>query len=386
MRVNPALDQVGSHPMAAVLQRVGNLRAEGTDVIDFSIGDPMEPTWAAIPDAVRAHVPEVSQYPTTKGMAETRRSIAGYVRRRFGVDVDPDTQVMPTSGSKEAIFSTALAFVDRGREDVVGFPDPGYPVYERGAVLAGADAVAVAADDAFLTSTESIPEGLWDRLVMLWICTPSNPTGAVIPGADLARLVESCRRHDVLICSDECYVDLYEPDGPRPASVLQAGGGDSSGLLSYFSLSKRSGMTGYRSGAVVGDAAAIERIHRLRTSTGTASPDFVQWGAVTAWNDDRHAAERRVLFAEKRRLLRAGLVAMGRRVVASEAGLYLWVEVGDDQGVTEALAAVGVAVAPGRMFGRRGHGYLRLALVPDLETCRRALDVMAPVLESAGPL
>lgn len=378
MRVNPALDQAGSHPIAAIQQRVRDLRARGEEVIDFSIGDPVEPTWESIPAAVRAAVPVVSQYPTTTGLPELRRAISGYVDRRFGVTLDPDSQVIPTSGAKEAIFSSHLAFVDRARRDAVGYPDPGYPVYARGAALAGAEAVAVEADGAFLTTVESVPDRLWDRLAMLWICTPSNPTGAVLPTGALADLVDRCRAHDVLLCSDECYLDLYEHE-PAP-SVLDVAGEGSAGVLSFLSLSKRSGMTGYRSGAVVGDPQAISRLFRLRTSTGTASPEFVQQGAITAWADDRHVARRREVFAAKRKLMRDGLEGMGIGVAASEAGLYLWVEVDDDLAVTSALADVGVAVAPGRIFGNRGEGYLRLALVPDLETCRRALDRIRPVL------
>jgi aspartate/methionine/tyrosine aminotransferase len=207
---------------------------------------------------------------------------------------------------------------------------------------------------------------------------PFHPTGAVLSAQDLAGLVEVCRAHDVLLCSDECYLDLYE-DEPAP-SVLQVAGEGATGVLSFLSLSKRSGMTGYRSGAVVGDPEAIERIYRLRTSTGTASPEFVQQGAITAWSDDEHAADRRRVFSAKRRLLREGLEAMGVKTAASEAGLYLWVKVGDDVAATAALAEAGVVVAPGRIFGSRGEGYLRLALVPDLATCREALARMRPVL------
>ncbi|MFP3915709.1 MAG: pyridoxal phosphate-dependent aminotransferase, partial [Actinomycetota bacterium] len=340
----------------------------------------IEPTWPVIPEAVRAAVPSVSQYPTTRGLASLREAVAGYVKRRFGVEVDPDTQVIPTSGAKEAIFSAHLAFVSRDRGDAVGYPDPGYPVYARGAALAGADPVPVEADRSFMTTAESVPRHLWARLTMLWICTPSNPTGAVLSTGILQGLVDRCREHEVLLCSDECYLDLYgEDDHPAP-SVLQLAGRGTKGVLSFLSLSKRSGMTGYRSGAVVGDPAAIERIFSLRTSTGTASPEFVQQGAVAAWSDDAHVEERRRVFSAKRALLREGLEKMGLSVVASRAGLYLWVEVRDDLEATDALAEVGVVVSPGSIFGSRGSGHLRLALVPDLETCRQALERMRRVL------
>lgn len=378
MRVNPALDRAGAHPITALHEQVRELRAGGEEVLDFSLGDPIEPTWEQIPAAVAASIPAVSQYPTTRGLPELRRAIAGYVHRRFDVDVDPDTQVIPTSGAKEAIFSSHLAFVDRERDDVVGFPDPGYPVYARGAALAGAEPRPVTAGDDFVVGAGQVAPVDWERMAMLWICTPSNPTGAITSRSQLEELVSACRSHGVLLCSDECYVDLYEDD--PPPSALQSAGRGSEGVLSFLSLSKRSGMTGYRSGAIVGDPAAIERIFRLRTSTGTASPEFVQQGAITAWNDDEHVAARRRVFNEKRRVLRSGLFAGGIEVVASAAGLYLWVKVHDDLAAASDLAGEGMVVSPGRIFGERGVGFLRLALVPDVDTCRRAAGIMVRVL------
>lgn len=380
MRTNPALDRVGAHPIAAIQQKVRDLRAAGQPVVDFSIGDPLEPTWPVVPETVRQAVPAISQYPTTAGTPQLRAAIAGYARRRLGIELDPATQIMPTSGSKEAIFSTALAFVDRGRGDAVGYPDPGYPVYERGAVMAGARPVPIAADERFVVGVGSVPEAVWSDLAILWICTPSNPTGAVTSRADLATLVAQCRDNDVLLCSDECYLDLYAPGAEPPPSVLSVSPDDQSSLLSYLSLSKRSGMTGYRSGAIVGDAVAIARLHKLRTSTGTASPEFIQAGAVAAWGDDEHVEVRRGIFEEKRRILRAVFDQAGLDVAASEAGLYLWIKVGDDALVAEKLAGAGVAVSPGRIFGSRGRGFIRLALVPSVEDCRRAGESILAVL------
>lgn len=349
--------------------------------MDFSIGDPREPTWEPIRAAVATAVPHVSQYPTTAGLPELRRAIAGYVRRRLGVDVDPSTQVLPTSGSKEAIFSAALAFVDRGRGDVVGYPDPGYPVYRSGAVLAGAEAIAVPADARFVVGTESIADGLWPEMAMLWLCTPSNPTGVVTPSRDLEGIVDTGRASETLICSDECYLDLYQPGDPPPPSVLEVAGPGSEGVLAFLSLSKRSGMTGYRSGAVVGDAAAIARLHRMRTSTGTASPEFVQSGAITAWSDDDHVSERRAVFAHKRSVLRAAFEDAGIEVRGSTAGIYLWVDVGqDDVAVARRLLEGGVVVSPGSIFGTRGAGHLRLALVPALAECEDAASRLGALL------
>ncbi len=206
-------------------------------------------------------MPEVSQYPTTRGLSALREAVAGYVLRRFGAEVDPDTQVLPTTGSKEAIFSTPLAFIDRGAGDVVVWPTPGYPIYERGALLAGAVGHAVRLQDDFVFRAGMVPDEVWSRAAIVWTCSPSNPTGSVMSRSDIAGVLDKTREHGALLCADECYADLYE-DEP-PAGVLEMAGADLGGVLSYLSLSKRSGMTGYRSAAVVGDARAISALVAL---------------------------------------------------------------------------------------------------------------------------
>ena len=350
--------------------------------MDFSIGDPIEPTPPFIADALRDGVPEVSQYPTAHGKEELREAIAAYVERRHGVRVDPSTQVIPTSGSKEAIFSTPLAFVDREAGDVVVFPSPGYPVYERGAMFAGADLHRVVLGGDFVLRAGDIPDDVWPNAALVWTCTPHNPTGSVTPLDDLADLVGTARTHGALLLSDECYADTYEeevyPDGP--SSVMQVAGDDLGGVLVYLSLSKRSGMTGYRSGAIVGDAEAIRALRALRSTTGTASADFVQDAAIAAWSDDGHAADRRAVFTSKRRILERAFAEVGMEVVGSRAGLYLWVHVGDDLAVTDRLLDAGIVVSPGRFFGEGGEGFIRLALVPALDDCEAAGAALIDVL------
>lgn len=358
------------------------MRAAGERVIDFSIGDPREPTPEFIPQALREAVPVVSQYPTTAGIPELRAAIAGYVGRRFGVEVDPDHQIIPTSGSKEAVFNSPLAFIDRSAGDVVVFGTPGYPIYERGALFSGAAIYPVRLEGDFIMRPERVPDEVWDRTRLVWTCTPHNPTGAVSTVADLAAMLERARSVGALLMSDECYADVYEPDvfPDGPASALQVAGPDAAGLVVFLSLSKRSGMTGYRSGAIVGDPAAISVLRQLRTATGTASPEFVQAAAAVAWSDDAHAAARREIFAAKRAVLRAAFDQAGMPTVASEAGLYLWVEVGDDLVITDRLLERGVVVSPGRYFGSGGEGFIRLALVPTLDECEESVEVLLECL------
>ncbi|HEY7564306.1 MAG TPA: aminotransferase class I/II-fold pyridoxal phosphate-dependent enzyme [Acidimicrobiia bacterium] len=380
MRVNPVIAALGEYPIGRLQEQARTMRAAGQQVLDFSIGDPLEPTPAFIRETVREAIPEVSQYPTTIGLPALRQAIAAYLRRRFGVVVDPETQILPTSGSKEAIFSTALAFVDRNRGDAVGWPTPGYPIYERGALLAGARPHPVRLGDDFILRAGQITADEWKAIALLWICTPHNPAGSVTSLEELKNLYARARDSDTLICSDECYADVYEDD--PPASILSVSGSKFEGCLSYLSLSKRSGMTGYRSGAIVGDAAAIKTLRSLRTSTGTASPEFVQTGATAAWSDDQHAADRREIFRRKREVLRKAFESVGHQVVASTAGIYLWVNVGDDVAIAGRLLEDGILVTPGRAFGPGGEGHVRLALVPTLDECDEAAEALVRCLAS----
>lgn len=373
------LDELGAYVIADLQALARDMRERGERVIDFSIGDPREPTPPFIPAAMKAAVPAVSQYPTVSGIAAVREAFAGYLLRRFGVVADPATQMFPTSGSKEAIFTTPFALVDGRGGDAVAFGTPGYPVYERGTRFAGAEALGIPLSGDFVLRAADVPDGAWERLRLLWICTPHNPTGSVTGRDDLDALVEACRRHDVVLASDECYADLY--DGAPPPSVLQAAEPGFEGTLAYYSLSKRSGMTGYRSGMVVGDASLVAALKQLRNSVGVAPAEYVQAAAAAAWADDEHAGERRRVFAAKRAALRAPFDEAGFEVVGSEAGLYLWVRVpGDEHAAAKRLLADGVVASPGSAFGAGGEGYLRFALVPTLEECGEAAEVLRACL------
>lgn len=382
MRTNPVLAELGAYPIAEIQETARRMRDAGERLIDFSLGDPREPTPEFIRVAAAAAIPEVSQYPTVSGLRSLRESIAGWVGRRFGVEVDPDTQVVPTSGAKEAIFTTPFAFVDRAADDAGVFCTPGYPIHERGLRFAGAEAIAVRLSGDFVLRAADVPPAAWGRIRMVWSCSPHNPTGAVTSRNDLGELLEACREHDALLCSDEAYADLWE-DEP-PTSALEVAGPGSRGVLAFFSTSKRSGMTGYRSGAIVGDPDAIAAIKSLRSSVGVGSPEFIQAAAAAAWSDDAHAEDRRQIFNAKRAILRRRFEEDGIAVVASTAGLYLWVAVDDDFDATKRLLAEGVVVSPGSAFGPGGEGHLRLALVPTLGECAEAAEVVAACLRPAN--
>ncbi|MGI8518258.1 MAG: aminotransferase class I/II-fold pyridoxal phosphate-dependent enzyme [Acidimicrobiia bacterium] len=370
MKVNPVLLALAPNQIGLLQELARTRRAAGERVLDFSIGDPLEPTPPFIPEALRRAVPSVSQYPTTPGLPELREAVAEYVKRRFGVEVDPETQVLPTSGAKEAIFSSALAFVDRHRGDLVAWPTPGYPIYEKGAVLAGAEPRPVRLGADFVFRAGDLAEDEWARAAMVWVCSPHNPAGSVTSRSELEELMAAARQGEAWLCSDECYADLYEND--PPTSILEVAGPTSAGALSFLSLSKRSGMTGYRSGVIVGDAEAIRCLKRLRGYTGTASAEFVQRAAIAAWNDDDHVVERREIFRQKRAILRKAFEASGMTVVGSVAGIYLWVAVPDDVEIANQLLEENILLTPGRAFGPGGEGYVRLALVPTVDECDEA--------------
>ena len=379
MERNPILAAMGGYPLAEIQMRARDLREAGAPLIDFSIGDPREPTPAFIPEALKDAVPSISQYPTTAGLPELRTAIADYLRRRFGVSIDPATQIIPTAGSKEGIFHTPFAFIEPGAGQGVVYGSPAYPVYERGALFAGAEIDPIPLSGDFVLRASDISDRSWERARLVWSCSPHNPTGSVTSNEDLVDLLERSRSEGALFASDECYVDVYEED--PPGSVLQVAGPDLAGTLAFYSCSKRSGMTGYRSGAIIGDAEAISALIDLRASAGLAPPEFVQAAAVAAWSDDQHAADRRVIFTAKRSVLRKAFEQVGLPVVASTAALYLWVAVGDDVAVTIKLLEQGVVVSPGRAFGPGGEGYIRLALVPTLEECEVAVDVLVECLD-----
>jgi acetylornithine aminotransferase len=307
------------------------------------------------------------------GTPALRRAAAGYLSRRFGVSVDPDRQVVPATGAKESIFHLPLAFRGSGRRKVV-IPDPGYPTYEAGARLAGLEPVKVPlrAGDGFLLEPGALPDSLLDETLLFWVSYPHNPTGAVAPRAYLERVGKAALAHGFVVASDECYADVWF-DAP-PLSMLQV---QVENVLAIHSCSKRSGMTGYRSGFVAGDADLVAQVKRMRSHPGVASPDFVTAAAVAAWSDDAHVEERRRVFQEKRDRLAGFLRAHGLEVQGSQATLYLWVKV--PAGHTSAsyasrLLDEAIVVSPGTAFGAAGEGYVRVSLVPTLADIEEAIE------------
>jgi succinyldiaminopimelate transaminase len=382
VRIAPALADMATYPFVRLEEARRRLLDEGLEVIDFGKGDPNEPTDPAIRRALVAALPERAPYPLAQGLPELREAAAAWVERRFGVALDPDTEIVPTYGSKEAIFSLAQVLVDpRSEKRVVVHGEPAYPVYERGAVLAGAEVATLPLrrEHGFLPDLESVPEELWERTAILWVNYPNNPTGAVAPRSFYDEAAELAARHDFVVASDEAYSELWF-DEPPP-SALQAA--DRSRVVLFQTLSKRSSMTGYRSGFAAAPAEVILALKAYRPTVGTAPQEFVQRASVVAWGDERHVEETRARYRAKREVLLPVFAERGWEVVASEATMYLWVAIPTGEAgeaVATRLIEHGIVVAPGTFFGPSGEGYVRFALVPTLAECERAAEILREAL------
>lgn len=374
--MNPVLRALKPYPMAELQRRKAELAKSGIRIHDFGTGDPVEPTPAFIPEALKAAVPAISQYPSVAGTPALRQATAGYLQRRFGVAVDPATQVLPSAGSKEAIFHLGPAFLDPGSgRDTVVYGTPGYPVYESSALFAGGHAhpVVLERGHGFRLDLAALPPELLRRTAIAWINYPHNPTGACVDLAYLRAQADAARANGILLASDECYQDLWFAGAAPPPSLLQVA---VEGVLAFHSCSKRSGMTGYRSGFIAGDAKLIAEYRRWRVHFGVGSPEFIERAAAMAWADDAHAAGRREVFAAKYALLVEGLHRLGIETLPSQAGLYIWARVpggGDADAYAACCLERGIVVSPGAFFGPGGDGWFRLALVPTLDACRDAL-------------
>ena len=327
-------------------------------------------------------IPAVSSYPASAGQPALRAACAGWARRRFGVTLDPDHEVLPVNGTKEAVFLLALAVVGRDAgeaRDTIVIPSPAYPVYEAGAKFAGARVhfVPLRSQDGWRFDPDRVPGEVWARTALLWLNSPHNPTGAVLDRVSLATIAARARQGGFWVGADEAYAELYF-EAPPP-SMLECG---SENVIAFHTLSKRSAMTGYRSGFMAGDAGLIDALRRMRPNVGVATPDFIQTAAIAAWNDDAHTADQRSRYAAKRAVFLDYFARHGFHIEASEATFYLWVRApgGNDVAFVERLLRLGLVSLPGSYLGAGGEGFVRWALVPTLAQCREAIAR----LEAAG--
>ena len=383
-RYNPLLEVIAEYPFEPLDRLKARIKASGMRVFDFTKGDPVEPAPELVRQALVRAVTPHCPYPKVRGSLAVRQAIAGYLQRRFEITIDPETQVLPTSGAKEAVFHLPLLVIDAAAQDrVVLFPDPGYPACARGALFAGGEPIAIPLTGDHVFRPWELPTSLLERTRLLWTNSPHNPSGAVTSRADLARTAQVCADHDILLASDETYADIYTPGQAPPASILEVA---SDNVIALHSLSKRSGMTGYRSGFIAGDPELIGRLATLRANPGLVPQDFVNAAAAAAWDDDAHVDKRRAIFAEKKQVFIDLFDDLGQEYLGRDAAIYLWVKVPEgltDLEYADRLASRGVVVSPGSCFavgsGDVGGGYVRLAMVPDLATCREVAGIWRQV-------
>jgi acetylornithine aminotransferase len=375
VRVNPVLDGLGAYPFLRLDDAKAQAAARGIELIDFGVGEPREETAPFIRRALAEGVEALSTYPKAVGLPELRAAIAGWVGRRFGATLDANTEVVPTLGSKEAIFH--LAQVVDG--DAVAVTTPGYPVAARGARFAGREVVEVPLDAArgFLPDLDALEPALLDRLAILWLNFPNNPTGATVPLAVLERAAALAREHDFVLACDEAYSELWFAGEP-PVSAVQLA--DRTNVAVLNTLSKRSSMPGYRSGFVAGDPQLIAALKRYRPNVGVAPQEFVQKASVAAWNDEAHVEAVRERYRTKRDALLPALLAAGFGDAGGPASFFLWLRTPsgeDEEACALRLLERGIVCAPGSLFGPGGEGHVRFALVPTPEACARAAELLA---------
>jgi succinyldiaminopimelate transaminase len=380
--LSPTLRAQATYPFVRLNQAAAERRSHGLDVIDFGMGDPREPTDPAILQALRDGVRERMGYPAAAGLPELRRAIATWARRRFDVELDPERHVIPTLGSKEAIFSFAQVVLDlpAGRDTVV-VTEPGYPVPGRGAAFAGAGVVELPLREeyGFLPALDAVSDDVWHRTALLWLNTPNNPTGAVASLPFLESAARLAREHGFVLASDEAYSELWFDEPPPSALQLD----DWTSVVAFNTLSKRSSMTGFRSGFVAGDPDLIAALRQYRPNVGTAPQEFVQRASVVAWGDEKHVLRAREAYRRKRELVLGVLRAKGLRDAGGPTTMYLWIGVPPDESSESHAARLlegGVLVTPGSYLGPAGEGYVRYALVPTEAECARAVAILEDLL------
>ncbi len=390
--MNPLLDLLQPYPF----ERLRGLFA-GVEPhpryrpISLGIGEPKHPTPAFIRDALCESLDGLAVYPATAGTNDLRESFCAWFSRRYGLALDPITQVLPVNGTREALFAFAQTVVDAGAggrrgsgKPYVICPNPFYQIYEGAALLAGAQVFFAPSDEArnFAIDWSRVPEAVWSQTQLLYVCTPGNPAGAVMPIDEWRQLFELSERHGFVIASDECYSEIYFRDEP-PLGALQAakslGRADFKNLVSFTSLSKRSNVPGMRSGFVAGDAAILKRFLLYRTYHGCAMSLPVQKASALAWRDEEHVLSNRAMYRDKFAQV-TPLLAQVMDVALPDAGFYLWAKIkgSDTEFARELLAQYNVTVLPGSYLAREalganpGAGRIRMALVAETAECLEA--------------
>jgi len=369
--------------------------------IALSMGEPTHATPHLIQEALLEHLHGLSNYPTTKGIPELRSAIAAWLGKRFQIpaaDINPETQVLPVNGTREALFSFAQCVIDStasSNRPVVIMPNPFYQIYEGAALLTGAEPyyLNTLEDSGYLPDFDAVPEEIWQRCQLIYICSPGNPTGAVMSQADHQKLIHLAEKYDFIIASDECYSELYDDEANPPVGLLQSayalGNTAFKRCVVFHSLSKRSNAPGLRSGFVAGDADVLQAYFQYRTYHGCAMPLPTQYASIRAWQDEQHVQENRRLYREK---FTAFIEILSDVCTISKpaASFYIWLKtpITDTEFAQQLFAQYNITVLPGSYLSRDfaelnpGQNHVRIALVAPLEDCKEAAQRIKLFLNS----
>lgn len=398
--MNPLLQQLQPYPFERLRQLFASVQPPAAyRPISLGMGEPRHPTPEFIKDVLRTQLDGLANYPVTAGDPALRQAFTGWLARRYQLALDPATQVLPVNGSREALFAFAQTVIDAtAATPTVVCPNPFYQIYEGAALLAGAKPWYAPSDPArnFAVDWDSVPAEVWQRTQLLFVCSPGNPTGAVMPLSEWRKLFELSDRHGFVIASDECYSEIYFRDEP-PLGGLEAaqrlGRSDFRNLVAFTSLSKRSNVPGLRSGFVAGDAALLKAFLLYRTYHGSAMSPIVQAASTAAWGDEQHVVDNRALYRQKFAQV-TPLLQTVMDVALPDAGFYLWAKVPDAPCMTDAefarelLAQYNVTVLPGSYLAREAQGRnpgaqrVRMALVAETAECVEAAQRIVQFIQS----
>ena len=394
---HPALARLNPYPFERLGRLLGGVVPPADRApIALSIGEPKHAPPAFVLEALIGALDGLGTYPSTLGTSEFRRAVAAWLARRFAVRVDPDTMVLPVSGTREALFAFAQTVVDPAARALVAMPNPMYQIYEGAALLAGAEPyyLPTTAANGYVPDLGAVPEAVWRRCALLYVCSPGNPSGAVLDAGFMRAALELADRHDFVIAADECYSEIYGDEAAPPPGFLaaaQAAGRTAfERVVVFHSLSKRSSLPGLRSGFVAGEPALLERFRVYRTYHGCQLPVHVQRASIAAWGDERHVVENRALYRAKFDAV-VPILAPVLAVARPAASFYLWPDVGgdDETFARELYAAEHVTVLPGRYIGRDGAGgnpgagRVRISLVATLAECVEAATRIRHFIENS---
>ncbi len=379
MKLAKRLNRLPPYLFVEINQKIAELRAGGEDIISFAIGDPDLPTPSHIIESVcqAAHDPTNHRYPETAGLPELRQAIAEWYAARFGVTLDPDKEVLPLIGSKEGIGHMALCFIEPG--DLALVPDPGYPPFSMGTILAGGEPhfMPLKEENDFLPDFEAIPAKVANKAKLMWLNYPNNPTGAIADLDFFNKAVHFAQEHDLAICHDAPYTEVAF-DGYKPPSFMQTAWAKEIGV-EFHSLSKTYHMTGWRIGMVVGNASMVEALFQVKSNLDSGIPQAIQLAAIDALRGSQeHIAEHNAIFQKRRDKLMKVIDEIGLEARIPKATFYIWAKV--PRGYTsmnftkKLLDEAGIAVTPGSGYGKMGEGYIRLSLTISDDRLEQGID------------